>query len=212
MLRVTSKLILGVGINDHPGHVRYRVNGVWTTCPIYTKWHGMLERSFSDRYKSKYPSYRDVSCVEEWLKFSNFRSWVLTQQWEGLELDKDILVEGSKIYSPETCCFVPKEVNYLLLDSRAIRGKLPLGVDFRKKENVYRARVSGVKLPRGSTQCKTPEEAHRVWQYGKIDSIESKILWYMLQPCYDQRVANALYLRAERLRADIEANRETVRL
>ena len=32
---------------------------------------------------------------------------------EGYSLDKDILVKGNKIYSPETCCFVPQDVNIL---------------------------------------------------------------------------------------------------
>ena len=28
-----------------------------------------------------------------------------------MDLDKDIKIEGNKIYSPETCMFIPKEIN-----------------------------------------------------------------------------------------------------
>lgn len=28
-----------------------------------------------------------------------------------LELDKDLLVKGNKMYKPSACCFIPKEIN-----------------------------------------------------------------------------------------------------
>lgn len=43
-------------------------------------------------------------------------------------IDKDILVKGNKIYSPETCYLVPQNVNCVLLKREADRGKYPIGV------------------------------------------------------------------------------------
>ena len=52
-------------------------------------------------------------------------------------LDKDILIKGNKLYSSETCCLVPPNVNYLFTKRNALRGDTPIGVskDYRKSGN-----------------------------------------------------------------------------
>lgn len=53
---------------------------------------------------------------------------MLTKDWQGNQLDKDILNPGNKEYSPDNCIFVTQDIN-LLLNSRAkCRGKYPQGV------------------------------------------------------------------------------------
>jgi len=59
-----------------------------------------------------------------------------------LELDKDILFKGNKVYSPEICCFVPHVINTLFLNCKKNRGDLPLGVHFDKSKGKYRAEMS----------------------------------------------------------------------
>ena len=59
-----------------------------------------------------------------------------------LDLDKDILFKGNKVYSPETCCFVPHAVNTLFLNGKKNRGDFPLGVHFDKSKGKYRAEMS----------------------------------------------------------------------
>ena len=61
------------------------------------------------------------------------------QDWEGLELDKDIISPGNNIYSPETCCFIPKPLNALLTDRKAARGEHPRGVIFNKSAGKYQS-------------------------------------------------------------------------
>jgi hypothetical protein len=55
-----------------------------------------------------------------------------------MALDKDILYKGNKIYSPDTCVFVPQEINALFVKNDANRGDLPIGVFYTlTKTNKY---------------------------------------------------------------------------
>ena len=132
-----NKLVYGVGINDADYIVCIyeelpRTNGkqnqkiVWR-CPFYSRWMSMLRRCYSKAYQEKQPSYKGCSVCEEWLTFSNFKSWMETQDWEGKQLDKDLLVYKNKIYSPETCVFIDQRLNTFLVKSNKTRGDYPLG-------------------------------------------------------------------------------------
>lgn len=101
----------------------------------YNAWSGMLARCFSKKKKDEHKTYQDVTCCEEWLLYDNFYEWLHSQdnfdKWlnnDGWHLDKDILIKGNKIYSPETCCLVPMNVNLLFVRNETTRGKLPIGV------------------------------------------------------------------------------------
>jgi len=126
-----AKLVCGVGFND---------SDVVTKCdPFYSRWKGMLVRCYSAKYHAKRPTYIGCTVCDEWLTFSNFKSWMEKQDWKGKELDKDILVIGNKLYSPELCVFVTKLTNSFILDRASSRGSYPLGVYFDKKEGKIRA-------------------------------------------------------------------------
>ena len=101
----------------------------------YRTWVQMLQRCYDNKLKEKQPTYKDVVCCDEWLNYENFYEWLESQDNFGKwlngyrwALDKDILIKGNKLYSPETCCLVPQNVNCLLLKRDASRGDLPLGV------------------------------------------------------------------------------------
>ena len=107
-------------------------------------WRHMLERCFDDKFKNKHLAYQNVSCCNEWLIFENFYEWLHSQEnfekWlnnDKWAIDKDILVKGNKIYSPETCCLVPQNVNKLFTKRDALRNDLSIGV--RKNGNGFLA-------------------------------------------------------------------------
>lgn len=115
----------------------------------YETWLDMLQRCYSNKYKEKHPTYQTTTCCEEWLNYENFYEWLRSQEnfdkWlngKCWALDKDILIKGNKIYSPETCLLVPHIVNGLFAKSNAKRGEYPIGV--YKHGNRYCA------------QCKNP--------------------------------------------------------
>ena len=101
----------------------------------YQTWRHMLERCFDEKTKEKRPYYKDVTCCKEWLLYENFYEWLHSQEnfdkWlngERWALDKDILIKRNKVYSPETCCLVPYNVNCLFTKRNSCRGTLPIGV------------------------------------------------------------------------------------
>lgn len=114
-----------------------KVNGIQVK--EYNAWFHMIRRCFDKKYNNLHKTYNDVNCCEEWLYYPNFYEWLHSQpnfeQWfEGdrWNLDKDILIKGNKIYSPETCCLVPQNVNTLFERKESQRGKYPIGVSKTK--------------------------------------------------------------------------------
>lgn len=117
-----KKKIFGIGIDDSTAS---------SNQTAHYKWYRMLERCYSERYLAKKPTYRGCCVCDEWLTFSNFEKWFSDTDngyCERYHLDKDILVKGNKIYSPNTCCFVPQEINSLFIKYNSKRGSLPIGV------------------------------------------------------------------------------------
>ena len=94
----------------------------------YRKWRTMLARCYSSRYQAMQGTYKDCRVCDEWLIFSNFKKWHDEHYKDGYELDKDILFKGNKVYSPNTCCYIPKFINTMLLSCKKVRGVLPVGV------------------------------------------------------------------------------------
>lgn len=213
-----SSLVRGWGINDadYNTHVQIR-KGKYLVCPIYVKWSSMLNRVLNEDYHLLQPTYLDTLVSRSWKYFSAFKRWTDSQvAWAGMQLDKDILIIGNKEYSPEACCYVPQWLNTFMAPGGAY-SELPMGVIYKKgSENatkVYYVQVCKVdKSNRYVGRFYTPKEAHRAYQLTKAEQIEKAVLKYMLEPCYRQDVANAIYLRAEILRDDYANNRETFSL
>ena len=95
-------------------------------------WRGMLERCYCDRMKKIHPAYYGISTVcEEWLDFQVFARWynenIYQVGTERMHLDKDILVKGNKVYSPENCLIVPQRINMLFMNKPNKYG-LPTGI------------------------------------------------------------------------------------
>ena len=124
------KPICGIAIND-PWYTTTRsVDGGQVKCPIYSIWRAMIYRCYDPKRQAKQPTYKGCTICNEWLTFSNFRSWVLTQDWEEMELDKDLKKIGNKVYSSENCLFISGSLNKLLTNAASSRGEWPIGVSF----------------------------------------------------------------------------------
>ncbi len=167
-----SQRVYGVGINDSADTVTIGVDGKKVTKPDYRVWQSMLARCYSEKYHHRQPTYVGCTVVEIWHRFSNFKSWYNINYIEGYHLDKDILIPGNKLYSPETCCFVSRAVNSLLNSHSRVKGPWPQGVCYEKKSSRFMARIS-INGRRQYLGCyDNPEAAYADYANAKAQYIE----------------------------------------
>ena len=162
--------VYGVGVNDadYPAHQYAKVNNkykiVWR-CPLYRAWESMIKRCYSEKYHQTKPTYSGCSVCDEWLTFSNFKSWMEKQDWKDQELDKDLLVEGNKTYSPATCLFVDRKINTFVTDGGARRGEYMIGVSWKKDRNKFQS------------HCCNPFTGKREFLGYFTDELEGHLAW-----------------------------------
>lgn len=196
-----KKLVCGVGINDADYVVQKweteHVNGkrkmrlIWS-CPFHRTWGHMLKRCYSVKSQESKPTYKGCTVSEEWKTFSNFRAWMVDQDWEDKQLDKDLLLEGNKVYSKETCVFVTQAVNKFITDSAASRGEWLIGVHWNKVAHKFISRCCNpfTKKREHLGSFDSEQEAHDVWLKRKLE-LAHKLA--VIQT--DERVAKALINR-----------------
>lgn len=168
------------------------INGVKTK--EYMLWHSMLKRCYSDTYQKKYPTYIGCEVSDNFLHYEYFYEWCNKQigfDNEGWHLDKDLLIKGNKVYSENTCVFIPKEINLLLVRHTPSRGKHPIGVYWRNTKKAFVARVCKNKGVSEWLGCFTTEiEAFNAYKQAKETFIKEQAEKYKSQ--IDERAYNAL--------------------
>lgn len=176
-----QKKIYGVGIMDVP-------SGTSDKAWIY--WKGMLWRCYDSSCKQRDTVYRGCTVCEEWLRFSNFKNWFYEESnySEGYHLDKDILVQGNRLYSPETCCFVPQKLNKAVMLSRNKKSHLPIGVTYNKISHKYAAGN-----PLGKRRYfETANEAHEFYKKQKVLYVQKLAKEYYKENKISGKIYNSL--------------------
>jgi hypothetical protein len=144
------KLVYGVGVSEDGEYKRSckGEDGKNRKTPEYELWKNMLARCYSPAMNKLRPRYKGCSVSENFKNFQWFAKWCNKQIGfgeTGYQLEKDILIKNNKVYSEDTCRFVPNSINMLLAKSNASRGDLPIGVQYFKKIKKYVARVGNVR-------------------------------------------------------------------
>ncbi len=168
------RLSYGVGVND-ANYVTCPKGGA--QCKLYGVWHCMLQRCYSVKYQKRNPTYIGCTVSSEWLLFSSFSLWMSGQDWQGKQLDKDLLFQGNKIYSENTCIFVDANLNSLIQNRSRSKGEYPTGVTLHKPSGKYVAQCSsnGKKINLGYFDNKDDaHEAYKTFKYELIAEIANK--------------------------------------
>ena len=140
-------------------------NKYGTNFKVYDVWHEMLRRCYCEKNLIRRPTYIGCTVDERWHNFQVFAEWYEENYIDGFQLDKDILVKGNKIYGPETCCFVPLEINNLFCKTNSKRGVLPIGVGIKGKK--FKVTVKRFGIAKACGVYLTPIEAFNIYKIEK---------------------------------------------
>lgn len=165
----------------------------------YNTWMKMLERASKyDDKNERYNSYSNVNICDEWKYFPNFYNWIKEESnylvWKngGLEIDKDILSEDSKIYSAQTCCLIPKKLNAMIANLKEGLNEKDLPSGIHKKVNKYRYNFYDLNTKKHEWKSfDSLEEAYESFKEYKTNKIRKYIndLYHsksITQKCYEK--------------------------
>ena len=181
------------------GEGKYKVSENGKLTDEFKIWYHMLQRCYNPKYQEDRPTYKGCTVEDYLLNFQHMGEWINKIYYEvpgeKMHLDKDILCKGNKVYSRDTCVFVPQRINSLFVKCDKARGKNPIGVTPNSSGN-YVVRCNdgyGKEIPLGTYSTK--EQAFNVYKEYKekvikeiIDSYEGKIP----EPHYS-RLREAMY-------------------
>ena len=181
------------------GEGKYKVRENGKINPWFKIWHHMLERCYDSKYQERYPTYKGCRVEEYLLNFQHMGKWLEENYYkvpgEVMCLDKDILCKGNKVYSRETCIFVPERINLLFIKRDNARGDNPIGVSDLPSSN-YRVHCNngyGKQVYLGTYSTK--EGAFQVYKQYKESLIKRTIDEYegiIPEPHYS-RLKTAMY-------------------
>ena len=152
----------------------------------YDIWYGMLKRCYDPKTQERNPTYKGCTAENDWFNFQHMVEWIENNYYEvpgeQMCLDKDILCKGNKMYSRETCIFVPQRINTLFIKCDKARGDCPIGMCLNSSGNYEVGCSNGYGKQIYLGTYSTKEEAFRVYKQYKekvikevIDSYEGKI-------------------------------------
>ena len=173
----------GVG---YLGEGKYKMSENGKHTKEYDIYHDMLKRCYDSKFQEKRPTYKDCVVEDYLLNFQHMGKWINENYYkvpgERMHLDKDILNKGNKVYSRETCIFVPHRINTLFTKSDNSRGENPIGVRPTSSGNYQAFCHNGYGKEIYLGTYSTKEEAFNIYKEYKenliketIDSYEGKI-------------------------------------
>lgn len=172
-------------------NIGYFGKGIYTArYKTYQIWRNMFQRCYDENWKLNNKTYKDCIIDERWHCYQDFSKWYDENSIKNFDLDKDILFKGNKIYGPDTCCFVPDEINSLLVANDINRGDYPIGVSVYLGKNVTKY-ISQLSIN------------NKHIQLGRFDTVEEAFLKYkeekekqikLLADKYINEITNKTYL------------------
>ena len=185
-----KRLVCGVGLYEKGKYISTVGRKITKE---YHLWYNMLQRCYLEKNLNLRPTYRGCSVSEEFRDFQRFAEWCNTQIGfgvKGYHLDKDIIYKGNKQYNRDSCAFVPRQLNLVMVNQKASRGECPIGVSYHKVKGKYIANVMVMGKYKSVGHFSTPEEAFCAYKIAKEAYV--KLLANEYKGSIDSRVYQAL--------------------
>lgn len=191
-----EKRVYGIG---YIGVGNYKVSENGKSTKIYSTWNSMLKRCYDEKYQEKYPTYKECVVCDEWHNFQNFGKWYEENYYEvegqRMNLDKDILVKHNKIYSSETCIFVPQTINKLFVKRDGKRGDSVIGTSPKDGKYQVNCQIFNPETEKSKQEYlgfyDTQEKAFEIYKYYKEKNIKQVADYY--KSLIPQKLYDALY-------------------
>lgn len=132
---------------------------------LYNVWTDMIRRCYNPYLlnTNRYARYRDCLVCTDWLNLQKFGEWYEDNYYEidneTMHLDKDIMIKGNKIYSPETCIFVPQIINDIFVRQFKKTTNLPTGCYIHDNKLFMSCRIGNKRIYRSGYDLTQVEEA-----------------------------------------------------
>lgn len=125
---------------------KYKASENGEPTKVYDLWKSMLCRAYGIEFHKMNTTYKDVEVCEEWYNFQNFAIWFYEESnyHEGYVLDKDLLSGSKKVYSPQTCVFVPQALNNFLTNKQVSNTSGCTGVHWNKQAKKWQVYIKDV--------------------------------------------------------------------
>lgn len=164
--RVCGKGYIGEGI--------YKSRDINGKLRVYEIWNHILQRCYDEEHRYNNKTYIDCYVCDEWLNYQNFAEWYENNYYEiigeVMHIDKDILLKGNRVYSPETCIFVPQRINNLFTSNKTNRNNY-LGV-YKCSNGLYKSSCNNLQKQEHLGYFNTPEEAFMAYKTYKEQLIK----------------------------------------
>ena len=181
------------------GEGKYKVWENGKNTDKFNIWYDMLQRCYDPKCQERNSTYKNCKAEEFLLNFQNMAEWIENNYYEvpgeRMHLDKDILCKGNKVYSRETCIFVPQKINSLFTKRNKTRGKNPIGVTELPSGNYQASCNNGYGKSVYLGSYSTKDEAFQVYKQYKEKVIKETIDSYegiIPEPHYS-RLKTAMY-------------------
>lgn len=186
------KTVFNVGYMGF-GEFLSKKNGEFTA--EFLAWCNMMARCYNPKYQETRPTYKGCEVCREWHNFQNFAEWYTNQKYygHGYALDKDLLIDGNKVYSPNTCVLAPAEINSLFVKCKSNKKDSPTGVSCSSK-NTFMARLVVDNKNTYLGSFKSAEEAEKAYIQAKKENIKRMALKW--KNSIDEKLFNTLMAKA----------------
>ncbi len=114
----------------------------------FTVWRSMLCRCYNEKFLNTCKTYKGTEVSEIWHSYLNFKNWFDSTYPKDLhlylELDKDLMQQGikNKVYSPNTCVWLPKNVNSFLTNKRIDNSTGYIGVSWSNTHKKFTVQIN----------------------------------------------------------------------